>query len=112
MIRERVLGVAVRTSAVVIALKRKVLAYGFTVGSTGEAVGDTFDAGIAQDGRPKGKGKAQRASASAGATGSGFAINKIGEWETAENIGGTSSSITVENHFSSCLALNPHVFRE
>lgn len=63
---ERIRGIAVRHSTVIVALRYKVLAYRLD-GLSGAAAAGT-----------KGKGKAT----------DGFQISKIGEWETAENEAG------------------------
>lgn len=68
MISERIRGIAVRDSTVVIALRYKVIAYrldGLVETKSDDKVG-------------KGKGKAA----------DGFQIQKIGEWETSENESG------------------------
>lgn len=67
---ERIRGIAVRHSTVVVALRYKVLAYRLA------GLSDTKD----RAGDPKGKAKAVE----------GFGVEKIGEWETAENEAGAS----------------------
>jgi hypothetical protein len=71
MCRERIRGIVVRRSTVIVALRYKVLAY--EVGSQSTLPSPSNDV--------KGKSKAA----------GGFRLDKIGEWETAENEMGTSA---------------------
>lgn len=68
MIRERIRGISVRHSTVVIALRYKVIAYRI----------DGLHDPMSDEKGGKGKGKA----------GDGFRIQKLGEWETSENESG------------------------
>ena len=69
---ERIRGIVVRRSTVIVALRYKVLAY--KVGNHQSATSAAMDV--------KGKRKAD----------SGFRLDKIGEWETAENEMGTPTT--------------------
>jgi hypothetical protein len=70
---ERIRGIVVRRSTVIIALRYKVLAY---------RLGGQDNSSSSRD--AKGKSKATQ----------GFYLDKIGEWETAENENGESSSVS------------------
>jgi hypothetical protein len=75
MARERIRGIAVRHSTVVIALRYKVIAYRL----------DGLSESRSDDTGRKGKAKAT----------DGFRIHKIGDWETSENESGEFHLLTL-----------------
>lgn len=83
------------------ALKHKVLAYTYGVARDGETgTGPRVPTpGYTQDGRDKGKGKGRGKGERSGTSpgpGEGFWIDKIGEWETAENRTGAYELYTIQ----------------